>query len=287
DSKVLYFSANPNGEAEVVTVLLRQVGSIRKVKFDLDFADVLIKGRNVKGNIVTKYSVKRIEMKEEGVSTLKPRRIWFDETVRRLNVDDRGELLGEFKGEDRLLIITQDGVAKTIKPELTTRFDDEIIVLEKWSKDKPVSAIYWEAEKERYYVKRFLIEHPDREEKFISEHEDSFLEMVSTDYYPMAEIVYTKPKGKERRENEEVNLAEFIAVKGIKAQGNQLTSEKVNQINPLDPMPYEAPENENEEKTESDSEAKSEITGEDIKSGNFKEPEKSKNSDEQPSLFDE
>ena len=287
DSKVLYFSANPNGEAEVITVLLRQVGSIRKVKFDLDFADVLIKGRKVKGNIATKYSVKRIELKEEGVSTLKPRRIWFDETVRRLNVDDRGELLGEFKGEDRLLIITQDGVAKTIKPELTTRFDDEIIVLEKWSKDKPVSAIYWEAEKERYYVKRFLIEHPDREEKFISEHEDSFLEMVSTDYYPMAEIVYTKPKGKERRENEEVNLAEFIAVKGIKAQGNQLTSEKVNQINPLDPMPYEEQENENEEKTESNSEEKTEITGEDIKSGKFKSPEKSKNSDEQPSLFDE
>ncbi|HKJ48527.1 MAG TPA: hypothetical protein VJ973_05525, partial [Christiangramia sp.] len=286
ESKVLYFSANPNGEAEVITVLLRQVGSIRKVKFDLDFADVLIKGRNVKGNIVTKYSVKRIELKEEGVSTLKPRRIWFDETVKRLNVDERGELLGEFKGEDRLLIITQDGIAKTIKPELTTRFDNEIIVLEKWSKDKPVSAIYWEPEKERYYVKRFLIEHPDKEEKFISDHEDSFLEMVSTDYYPIAEIVYTKPKGKERRENEEVNIAEFISVKGIKAQGNQLTSEKVNQINPLDPIPYEAQNDENEEE-ESNAEGKKEISGEDIKSGDIKAPEKNKNSDEQPSLFDE
>ncbi len=288
DSKVLYFSANPNGEAEVVTILLRQVGSIRKVKFDLDFAEVLIKGRKVKGNIVTKYSVKRIELKEEGVSTLKPRRIWFDETVKRLNVDERGELLGEFKGEDRLLIITQDGVAKTIKPELTTRFDDEIIVLEKWSKDKPVSAIYWEPEKERYYVKRFLIEHPDKEDKFISDHEESFLELVSTDYYPMAEIVYTKPKGKERRENEEVNLAEFIAIKGIKALGNQLTSEKVNQINLLDPMPYEEQdEAKSEGDTNSDSGKNDEITGEDIKSGDIKAPEKKKNSDEQPSLFDE
>ncbi|SDS43101.1 DNA gyrase/topoisomerase IV subunit A [Christiangramia echinicola] len=286
DSKVLYFSANPNGEAEVINVLLRQVGSIRKVKFDLDFADVLIKGRNVKGNIVTKYSVKRIEMKEEGVSTLKPRRIWFDETVKRLNVDERGELLGEFKGEDRLLIVTQDGIAKTIKPELTTRFDNEIIVLEKWSKDKPVSAIYWEPEKERYYVKRFLIEHPDKEEKFISDHEDSFLEMVSTDYYPMAEIVYTKPKGKERRENEEINIAEFISVKGIKAQGNQLTSEKVNQINPLDPIPYEAQEVESDDE-QKESEGKQEISGEDIQSGEIKSPEKNKNSDEQPSLFDE
>ncbi|MUP45805.1 DNA gyrase/topoisomerase IV subunit A [Gramella sp. BOM4] len=283
DSKVLYFSANPNGEAEVVTIFLRQVGSIRKVKFDLDFAEVLIKGRNVKGNIVTKYSVKRIELKEEGVSTLKPRRIWFDETVKRLNVDERGELLGEFRGDDRLLIITQDGVVKTIKPELTTRFDDEMIVLEKWVKDKPISAIYWEAEKERYYVKRFLIEHPDKEERFISDHEDSFLEVVSTDYYPRAEIVYTKPKGKERKENEVISLEEFIAIKGIKALGNQLTSEKVNQVNLLDPEPY-VPEEETEEQESSEEQ---EITAEDVKNGKIQESSKKSNSEGQPSLFDE
>lgn len=286
DSKVLYFSANPNGEAEVVTTFLRQVGSIRKVKFDLDFADVLIKGRNVKGNIVTKYSVKRIELKEEGVSTLKPRRIWFDETVKRLNVDERGELLGEFRGDDRLLIITQDGVAKTIKPELTTRFDEEMIVLEKWVKDKPISAIYWEPEKERYYVKRFLIENPDKEEKFISDHPDSFLEVVSTDYYPMAEIVYTKPKGKERRENEEVNIEEFISIKGIKALGNQLTTEKVNQINLLDPIPYEGQDSEEDTEEENDSSEK-EITAEDLKSGELKVPDKKSSGDGQPSLFDD
>ena len=286
DSKILYFSANPNGEAEVVTVFLRQVGSIRKVKFDLDFSEILIKGRNVKGNIATKYSVKRIELKEEGVSTLKPRRIWFDETVKRLNVDERGELLGEFRGEDRLLIITQDGVVKTIKPELTTRFDNEMIVLEKWVKNKPISAIYWEPEKERYYVKRFLIEHPDKEEKFISEHPDSFLEVVSTDYFPMAEIVYTKPKGKERRDNEEVNLEEFISVKGIKALGNQLTSEKVNQINILDPIPYEG-QYDDQESSEEEEDSEKEITGEDIKKGEIVKPEKKSGDDSQPSLFDE
>ncbi|TQI70891.1 topoisomerase-4 subunit A [Gramella sp. Hel_I_59] len=287
DSKVLYFTPNPNGEAEVITVLLRQVGSIRKVKFDVDFADISIKGRNVKGNIVTKYSVKRIELKEEGVSTLKPRRIWFDETVKRLNVDERGELLGEFRGEDRLLIITQDGVVKTIRPELTTRFDEEMVILEKWVKDKPVSAIYWEPEKERFYVKRFIIEHPDKEEKFISEHEESFLEMVSTDYFPMAEIVYTKPKGKERRENEEINIEEFISVKGIKALGNQLTSEKVNQINLLDPIPYEG-QNENEtDEDKSSRDSEENITAEDIKNGKIKAPDKKSGGDGQPSLFDE
>lgn len=119
-SEVLYFTANPNGEAEVVTVNLRQVGSIKKLKWDSDFADVLIKGRNSKGNLVTKYTVKRIELKERGVSTLKPRKIWFDDTVQRLNVDGRGELLGEFKGDDRLLIIRQNGSLKTILPDLST-----------------------------------------------------------------------------------------------------------------------------------------------------------------------
>ncbi|MEO2073511.1 MAG: DNA gyrase/topoisomerase IV subunit A [Zunongwangia sp.] len=253
DSKVLYFSANPNGEAEVITVFLRQVGSIKKLKFELDFSEILIKGRNVKGNIVTKYSVKRIELKEEGVSTLKPRKIWFDDVVKRLNVDERGELLGEFKGEDRLLIITQDGIAKTIKPELTKRFDEEMVILEKWNPKKPVSAIYWEPEKERYYVKRFLIEHPDKEEKFISDHDNAYLEVVSTDYFPMIEIEFTKLKGKDRRPNEEVSIEEFISVKGIKALGNQLTTDKVKTINLLDPLPDEPdPEEENEEKEEVD-----------------------------------
>lgn len=241
-SEVLYFSANPNGEAEVVMVYLRQVGSIKKLKFEVDFADMAIKGRAVKGNIVTKYPIKKIELKEEGVSTLKPRRIWFDDTVRRLNVDERGDLLGEFKGEDRLLIITQNGVAKTIKPELTNRFDEDIIVLEKWSPKKPISAIYWEGEKERFYVKRFLIENPDREENFIGEHPKSYLEVVSTDYLPVAEVVYGKNRNKDQKPSDTFEIEEFISIKGIKALGNQLTTEKVKQINLLDPKPFVEPE---------------------------------------------
>lgn len=241
-STVLYFSANPNGEAEVVTVLLRQVGSIKKLKWDIDFADILIKGRTSKGNLVTKYSVKRIELKEKGVSTLKPRKIWFDDTVQRLNVDGRGELIGEFRGEDRLLIIKQSGVAKTIIPEITTHFDEDMIVLEKWIPKKPISAIYYNGEKELYYVKRFLIENEGREESFISEHPDSQLEVVSTDWRPIAEVEFTKTRGKDRKPNLEVNLEEFIDVKGISAMGNQLTRDKVNQISLLDPLPFEAPE---------------------------------------------
>jgi topoisomerase-4 subunit A len=241
-SKVLYFTANANGEAEVVTVLLRQSGSIKKLKFDLDFTDLLVKGRMAKGNIVTKYSVKRIELKEKGLSTLKPRSIWFDDTVQRLNVDARGELMGEFRKEDRLLIIDQKGRVKTVIPELTLRFDDDVIVLEKWDAKKPITAIYWAGEKELFYVKRFLIENPDKEELIITEHPNSYLEKVFVDYRPMAEVVFAKSRGKEREDNLEINLEEFISVKGISAMGNQLTKSKVLEINALDPLEYIAPE---------------------------------------------
>ncbi|MBQ0787518.1 MAG: DNA gyrase/topoisomerase IV subunit A [Oceanihabitans sp.] len=241
-SVALYFSANPNGEAEVVSIILRQVGGVKKLKWDLDFSDVLIKGRASKGNVVTKHAVKKIELKEKGVSTLKPRKIWFDDTVQRLNVDARGELIGEFRGEDRLLIITQSGMVKTILPEITAHFEEDMIVLEKWIPKKPISAIYFDGEKERYYVKRFLIEVEGKEESFISEHPKSQLEIVSTDWKPMADIEFKKERGKDRKDNVAINLEEFIAVKGISALGNQLTKDKVNQISLLDPLPYEAPE---------------------------------------------
>ncbi len=241
NSDVLYFSANPNGEAEVVTVNLRQAGSIKKLKWDVDFADVLIKARTSKGNLVTKYTVKRIELKEKGVSTLKPRKIWFDDVVRRLNVDGRGELIGEFRGEDLLLVITQKGVAKTMLPVLTAHFDDDMIVLEKWNPNKPISAIYWEGEKERFYVKRFLIETENREDTFISEHPKSYLELVSTDWRPMVEMEFPKPRGKEPKESQSIDIESFIAIKGMKALGNQLTSEKVKSVNSLEALPYEEP----------------------------------------------
>jgi len=244
-SQVLYFSSNPNGEAEVVTILLRMLTNVKKLKFDLDFADLMIKGRVSKGNTVTKYPIKKIELKEKGISTLRPRKVWFDDTVHRLNVDGRGELLGEFKPEDRLLIITQSGKIKTIIPELTTHFDDDVIVLEKWIPNKPISCIYFDPEKDKYFVKRFLVESVNKEEVFISEHPYSRLEIVSTDYRPVAEIVFAKIKGVEK-EPLTVNFEEFISVKGIKAQGNQLSSDKIKLINLLESLPYEEEITENE-----------------------------------------
>jgi len=242
-SQVLYFSWNPNGEAEVVTILLRQLSNVKKLKFDLDFAELLIKGRSSKGNLVTKYSIKKIELKEKGISTLRPRKIWFDDTVSRLNVDGRGELLGEFKPEDRLLIITQSAKVKTIIPELTTHFDEDMIILEKWITDKPISAVYYDGEKSKYFVKRFLIENENKEELIITEHPYSKLEIISTDYRPMAEIIFAKNKGVQK-DNLELNFEEFISVKGIKAIGNQLTADKIKLINLLESLPYELPEEE-------------------------------------------
>ena len=164
------------------------------------------------------------------------------DAVQRLNVDGRGELVGEFRGEDRILIIKQSGIVKTIIPELTTHFDDDMIAMEKWVPKKPISAIYYNGERELYYVKRFLVENEGKEELFISEHPDSHLEIVSTDWKPVAEVEFTKERGKDRKENLQILLEEFIAVKGISAIGNQLTKDKINQINLLEPIPYDPPE---------------------------------------------
>lgn len=245
-SKVLYFTANPNGEAEVVTVNLRAVGSVKKLKWDIDFADLSVKGRSVRGNLVSKYSVKKIDFKEAGVSTLKPRKIWFDDAVQRLNVDGRGELLGEFKAEDKILIATQSGKIKAVSPDLSMHFDNDMIVLEKWKPKKPISAIYFDGEKERYYVKRFLIETVDKEEIFVSESEKSKLEIIATDYRPMAEVIFSKRS----LDKLTVNFEDFIAIKGIKAQGNQLTTDKIRTVNLLDSLPYEEPEKEKVEEIE-------------------------------------
>ena len=240
-SQVLYFTHNPNGEAEVITIILRQIGSVKKLKWDLDFAEMAIKGRASKGNLVTKYPIKKIEIKEKGISTLKPRKIWFDDTVQRLNVDARGELLGEFRPNDKILVISQTGKLKVITPELSTHFDEDMVILEKWHPKKPISAIYYDGEKERYYIKRFLIETEGKEEIFITEHPKSQLEIVSTDYRPMAELVFTKVKGVQK-ENQLVDIESFIAVKGFRALGNQLTTDKLKQVNLLESLPYEEPE---------------------------------------------
>ena len=241
NSKILYFSSNPNGEAELVNIILRQSGSIKKLKWELDFADLEIKGRGSKGNIVTKYTVSKIEFKEKGLSTLKPRKIWFDETIQRLNVENRGELLGEFKADDSLLIIQQNGILKTIKPNLNMHFPEDMIILEKWIENKPLSVIYFDGNKDRYFIKRFLAGSQNVDQYFIPSNSKIQLELVFSDWKPVIEIAFSK-NSKGKKDNIIQNIEELISIKGIKAIGNQLSSYKIKNINQLDPIPYTPPE---------------------------------------------
>ena len=245
-SEVLYFSANPNGEAEVISIQLRALGTIKKLKWDLDFSEILIKGRESKGNTVTKYAIKRVELKEKGLSTLKPRNIWFDEVVQRLNVDGRGTLLGAFRGNDLLLVINQKGILKTVIPDLSLHFEENMIVLEQWNPKKPISVIYYEGAKQLFYVKRFVVDQPVKEELIISDHPDSYLELVSTDWRPVVELVYAKERGKEVKPAETIVLEEFIGVKGIKAMGNMLTKADLKSTALKEPLAYEAQEDDGE-----------------------------------------
>ena len=235
-SKILYFTANPNGEAEVINVVLKPIPGIKKFNFDYDFSQLAIKGRSTQGNILSKYLVKKVVLKEVGVSTLAARKIWYDDTVRRLNTDERGQFLGEFKGDDQILTINSDGTYKLLGFDLSTHFNEDMIHIEKLDEKKPISAIYWDGEKEQFNIKRFQVEITKRNVSFITEHENSYLEIVSTDWRPLIEIIYRKVKGKEK-EPQKINVDEFIAVKGLKAIGKRLTTDKVKMINILDSLP--------------------------------------------------
>ncbi len=238
-SEMLYFSANPNGEAEKVTVLLKPNARVRKNKIDIDFTDLAIKGRDSKGNVVTKYTIKKVDLKEEGHSTLAPRKIWFDDTVRRLNADSRGTLLGTFKGDDKILTINAQGEAKLVSFELSNRFDDEYLILEKWNPDQPITCIYFDGEKQIYFIKRFLLDNNTNVQHFMpSDHPKSFVENIIVSNNATAEINFAKVKGVEK-EQEIINIDEFIAVKGIKAIGNQFIKDKVKSINIIIPEPEE------------------------------------------------
>lgn len=238
-SKVLYFSANPNGEAETVQIQLRPRPHLKKLKLEVDFSELIIKGRMSKGNVATKHLISKIVQKEVGGSTLAARKIWYDDIVGKLNDEERGELLGEFKGEDKILVIRQSGEYRLHHFDLSLHFPEDMIHIEKWNPEKPMSVIYWDGEKENYYVKRFLPELSDKEVTFISEHENSYLEIALTDWKPRVNISFDKRTND--REDEEINLEEFIAVKGLKALGNKLTNYKVKSIEALEPIPYEPP----------------------------------------------
>lgn len=252
NSKVLYFTANPNGEAEVITVYLRPRPKLKKLQLELDFSQLAIKGRSSMGNIVTRYPVRKIVKKVEGVSTLGDMEIWFDETVMRLNTEKHGRLLGSFGGNDKIFTITKAGEYKLQNFDLSTHFDDDLIFIEKYNPRRIITAIYIDGELQKYYVKRFEIEENARKTNFIGEHPESKLIKIFTDYLPQVELEFAEVKGK-KRDNETILLADFIGVKSFKAKGKRLSDYAIENIIELEPLPYEEPEIEEPQAVEDDS----------------------------------
>ncbi|HRO75515.1 MAG TPA: DNA gyrase/topoisomerase IV subunit A [Crocinitomicaceae bacterium] len=231
-SKVLYFSVHPNGEKEVVTVMLRPRPHLKRLRFDIDFGDLLIKGRNSAGNRVTKEIVSKILQKEVGGSTLSARKIWYDPIVGRMNDEGRGKYLGAFKGTDKILTLYKNGEYRLSAFDLSTHFDEDMIHIEKWVQDRPISTVYYDAEKDLHFVKRFLCEVTmDKRVNFISESEGSYIDLVSTSYRPEIRVIYNKLlKQTKNLPDNVMNIADLIEVKGMKAQGNQITKLKVKEI---------------------------------------------------------
>jgi len=231
-SKVLYFSVNPDGRKEVVTVHLKPRPNLRRTKLDLDFSELQIKGRAAGGNRVTREKILKVVQKEVGGSTLDSKEIWFDDVVRRLNDEGRGRSLGNFGGNDRILTIYQSGHYRLTSFDLSTHFEDDLMHIEKWHPEKPINAVYFDGEKGIHFVKRFQCESgSDKPVLFISEHDKSRLEFASTFKHPVVVMqLDRKDKGSGKWVEELVDLSQFIDVKGQKAQGNQLTKESVKKV---------------------------------------------------------
>ena len=231
-TKILYFTANPNGEAEVITVHHATKAKLKKVSFDFDFAKLAIKGRKAMGNILTRNAVRNITKKGEGVSTLEAREIWFDPTVRRLNVNGAGNSLGRFSGRDRVFTLTQSGYMRLTGQDLSTHFDDDMIEIRKFNTRMIVTALYREGETGSYYLKRFQPEDSDKKLPFIDEGDQ--LVSYSLDTYPNLHVSYDEASGKKILE-EDINVDEFIAVKGYKAKGKRVTTSMVKEFKWLEP----------------------------------------------------
>jgi topoisomerase IV subunit A len=230
-SKMLYFSANPNGEAEVVNIQLKPHSKLKKLQFDEDFAAIAIKGRSSIGNQVTKYPVKKIVLKSKGVSTLAGRKIWYDDVLKRLNADSRGRYLGEFDGEDKILTIMSNGTYELTGFDLNNHFDDKMQIIEKYDPEKVYSVVHYDGKSKNYLVKRFTFENTvvGRQTSIISEEPGSKLVLISGAAQPVVKVEQLKGKA-QVLELVELNLTDLIDVKGMKAMGNRLSAHTIQTV---------------------------------------------------------
>ena len=258
-SKVLYLTANPNGEAETITVYLTQGAKARVKVFDFDFAEIEIKGRAAGGNILTKYPVRKIQFKMEGKSTLGGLNVYYDPSVGRLNTDQRGRLIGNFLGDDKILVCYKNGDYELTSFELTNRYESsDLRLIQKFDPQKVLSAIYFDGATKTFFVKRFLIETTtiNKRFNFISDHKQSYLKLVTTD--SQAQVVVTVTKGKED-EQVEYDLEMLIDVKGWKAIGNKVSAYPVKEIQLIESEPTKAEESEDADEVSTESDDQLEI----------------------------
>lgn len=236
-SKVEYFTANPNGEAEIIKVSLRPNPKLRKMIFEKDFSEISIKGRQSMGNLLTKNDVQKISLKQKGESTLGGRNVWFDPDVMRLNYDKRGEYLGEFQSHDRILVVTDDGEFYTTSFDLSVHFEGKIKRIEKFNQQKVWTAILYDATQQNFpYIKRFQFENNNKPQSYIGESKDSKLIILTDEPYPRFEVFFGGAD--EFRANLVIEAEEFIGVKSFKAKGKRLTTFSIDHIETLEPTKY-------------------------------------------------
>jgi topoisomerase-4 subunit A len=252
-SKVVYFTANPNGEAEVIKVTLDPAPKLKKIFFDKDFSEVGIKGRAAKGVILTKYQIHRIGLKSHGHSTLGGRKVWYDPDVKRLNYDEHGQLLGEFNDGEQILVILNNGDYYLSGFDENVHFEDNVAHLEKYDAEKVWSCVLFDADNQGYpYVKRFLMEASKKKQNYLGENINSQQILLTDQVYPRIQITYGGAD--EFRGKEEVDVEQFIAVKGYKAKGKRLTTNQIESIIELEPLRFPEKPAENLEDAENQEE---------------------------------
>ncbi|MDP4281977.1 MAG: DNA gyrase/topoisomerase IV subunit A [Bacteroidota bacterium] len=289
DSKVIYFTANPNGEAEVVKVDLRPKPRLKKLSFEFDFASLAIKGRGAVGNILTRYGIRKIDKKQEGISTLGSREIWYDDTVKRINTEGRGGLLGHFAGTDKILTFTQSGYYRLTSFDLSTHFEEDMIRIEKYIPEKVFSIVYKDPESGLYYVKRFKIDPTDKKTDFIGFEDKNQLVLITSMPAPVLNIHFDMNLKTKGSEEEIVPVSEFIGVKSMKAKGKRLSSQSIKNLAWLMPEPKEEPdenkelkddENEEEEIIDEEEEMKEEMEEKEEESDEIRDEEEMKKKDQ-------
>ena len=242
-SRVMYFSANPNGEAEIIKVTLDPNPKLKKIFIDKDFSEVMIKGRASKGNLLTKFPVHRIGLKSHGHSTLGGRKVWYDPDVNRLNYDDHGRLLGEFFDDDQILVILKNGDYYLSNFDLNNHYEENILRIEKYDADKTWTAILYDADNQGYpYIKRFQMDASKKKQNWLSENPDSQLILLTDTAYPRIQLTYGGAD--DFRGTEEIDAEQFIAVKGYKAKGKRLTTYTLASIEELEPTRFPSPTSE-------------------------------------------